>query len=207
MNPIPLQIPQAVRTDSCRILIVDDHPIFRRGLAAVIGEEDGLSICGEAEDAARGIEAMRRLIPNLAIIDIALPGANGLELIKMMLAEQSGLPIMVMSVHDESQFAMRALKAGAKGYIMKSEPPKQIVAGIRTIQSGVYASLELADRLIFKAIQSIDAGEVSPVDALSDRELEVFHHLGAGLGTRKSPRCFTSARKRWKPTACTSKRS
>lgn len=169
-----------------RILVVDDHPVFRRGLAVVIGEEEGLTICGEAEDIAKGIEATRRLKPDLAIIDISLPGANGIELIKMMIAEMPMLPILALSMHDETHFAMRAFKAGAKGYIMKSEPSDQIILAIRKVRSGgLHLSPRLADRLIFRAIQSVDAGMGSPMDTLSDREFEVFRHLGKGLGTRE----------------------
>jgi DNA-binding NarL/FixJ family response regulator len=176
----------ATPAPSYRILLVDDHPTFRHGLAQLITAEEGLTICGEAGDAAQGISAARALKPELIILDISLPGSNGLELIKMILAELPQMPILVLSVHDESHFAIRAIRAGAKGYLMKSETPEQIVSAIRILLGGgSYLSLSLADRLIFKTIQSIDAGVGSPIDNLSDRELEVFQRLGEGLGTRE----------------------
>jgi len=183
---IPLDQLTPQETPMCRILIVDDHPTFRRGLAAVIGEERGLSICGEAGSAETGIDALRRLQPDMAIIDISLPGTNGIELIKMMLSEAPKLPILVVSVYDESRYGLRAFRAGAKGYLLKTEPPAQILSAIRTVGTGrLYVSLQLANRLIFKTIQSIDAGASSPLDALTDREFEVFELLGKGMGTEE----------------------
>ena len=169
----------------CRIMVVDDHPTFRRGLAAVLTGISEIKICGEAESALAALDVMRQSQPDIAVVDISLPGGNGIELIKAMLAECPKLGILVLSMHDESHCAIRALRAGAKGYLTKAESADQIIAAIRKIHAGgLYVSPRLSQRLIFKAIQSLDAGDGSEVDALSERELEVFRHLGKGLGTK-----------------------
>jgi len=190
MNSVIPHTPQStgdgIVEPPARILIVDDHPTFRRGLVAAITEHADLVVCGEAEDAQKALEAMRRLKPDIAIIDISLPGTNGIELIKQMAAEQPGLAFLVLSMHDETYFALRALRAGARGYVMKAEAPSEILAAIRKIRRGeLYVSPRLGDRLIFRAIQSLEEGMGTLVDRFSDRELEVFQLLGKGLGTRE----------------------
>jgi DNA-binding NarL/FixJ family response regulator len=165
--------------------LVDDHPAFRRGVAALIGEEPDLAICGEASTAPMALEAMRRLQPDMAIVDISMPGTNGLELIKLMLAEEPKLQILILSMHDESIYALRALRAGAKGYVMKAEALECVLTGLRKVNQGeIYVSPKFSDLLIFKAVQATAAGMSSPVDKLSDRELEVLELLGKGFGTR-----------------------
>jgi DNA-binding NarL/FixJ family response regulator len=168
-----------------RVLIIDDHPLLRRGMAALLSDETDLHVCGEAENAKDALRAMRELIPSVALVDINLPGANGLELIKLMLAEQPKLRILVVSMHDETLYALRSLRAGAKGYLMKAEALDQIVTAVRRVAEGdVYVTPRFSERLVFKAIQSLEGGMGSPVDRLSDRELEVLRLLGKGLGTR-----------------------
>jgi len=170
-----------------RLLVVDDHPGFRRGIVALITDEPDLAVCGEADSAPAALEAMRRLNPDGAVLDISMPGTNGIELIKMMLAERPKLPILVLSMHEESLYALRALKAGAKGYVMKSEAMENVLAAIRTVlEREIYVSPKLGQRLIFKAIQANEAGTGSPVDKLSDRELEVLQLLGRGFSTREA---------------------
>ena len=128
---------------------------------------------------------MRRLDPDVALVDISLPGSNGLELTKAMLSERPKLRIIILSMHDESLYALRALKAGARGYVMKSEASGSIVAAIEKVSAGaIYVSPRYAEQLIFKAVQSLENGAGSPVDRLSDRELEVLNHLGRGKSTR-----------------------
>jgi DNA-binding NarL/FixJ family response regulator len=167
------------------VLLVDDHPAIRRGMAAIIDEESDLTICGEASTAPMALEAMRRLNPDIAVIDISMPGTNGVELIKLMLAEQPKLQILMLSMHDESVYALRALRAGAKGYVMKGEALECVLAGLRKVGEGeIYVSPKFSDRLIFKTIQSTIAGVASPVDKLSDREFEVLRLLGKGFGSR-----------------------
>ena len=168
-----------------KLLIVDDHPVFREGIAALLARVPGVEICGDAAAAPAALEAMRRLEPDLALVDISLPGANGLELTKAMLSERPKLRIIILSMHDESLYALRALKAGARGYVMKSEAAGSIVAAIEKVNSGsIYVSPRYAEQLIFKAVQSLESGMGSPVDRLSDRELEVLNHLGRGKSTR-----------------------
>ncbi len=169
-----------------RILIVDDHPVFRRGIAALIGEQEDLAVCGEADNAPSALEAMRKWKPDLALVDISMPGTNGIELIKLMLSEQPKLFILILSMHDESLYALRALRAGAKGYVMKAEAMTHVIAAIRKVLAGeIYVSPQFSERLVFKAIRSLEGGMGSPVDKLSDRELEVLQLLGKGFGTRE----------------------
>jgi DNA-binding NarL/FixJ family response regulator len=168
-----------------RVLIVDDHPIFRLGLAGLISEQPNLEVCGHAESAPLALEAMRNFKPDLVLLDLSLRGTNGIELIKLMKAEQPRLPILVVSMHDEAIFGLRALKAGALGYVMKAEAMAQVAEAITKVLEGkIYVSPNFGDKLIFKAIQSIEAGTGSPVDTLSDRELEVLQLLGKGHSTR-----------------------
>lgn len=170
-----------------RFLVVDDHPIFRHGIIALIEAEEGFTVCAEAGNSAAALEAMRRHELDAVLMDISLPGSNGVELIKMMKAERPELPILVVSMHDESIYALRALRAGALGYVMKGEVLTEVVTGLRKILRGeMFVSNRLADRLIMKAIRSIEQGAGSPVDALSDREREVLTLLGQGLGTRQA---------------------
>jgi DNA-binding NarL/FixJ family response regulator len=160
--------------------------VFRNGIGSLIGAEADLIICGEAESAPAALAAMRQLKPDVAILDISLQGTNGIELIKLMLAENPRLPLLMVSMHDESLYALRALRAGAKGYVMKAEATRNILTALRKVLAGeIYVSAFFGERLIFKAIQSLDGGMGSPVDKLSDRELEVLQLLGKGFGTRE----------------------
>jgi DNA-binding NarL/FixJ family response regulator len=169
-----------------RVLIVDDHPVFRHGISALINAEADLEVCGEASSSPSALEAMRQLKPDVALLDISLPGTNGIELIKLMKAEQPKLPLLVLSMHDESLYALRALRAGALGYVMKAEALTHVLTAIRKVIVGeIFVSPRLSERLIFQAIQSTDAGSGSPVDKLSDRELEVLELLGRGFGTKE----------------------
>ena len=154
-------------------------------MAALLSEQSDFCVCGEAENARDALQSMRDLSPSVVLVDINLPGANGLELIKLMLAEQPKLRILVVSMHDETLYALRSLRAGAKGYLMKAEALEQIVTAVRRVAEGnIYVTPRFSERLVFKAIQSLEGGMGSPVDRLSDRELEVLRLLGKGLGTR-----------------------
>jgi DNA-binding NarL/FixJ family response regulator len=168
-----------------RVLIVDDHPIFRFGLAGLITEQSRLEVCGHADSAPLALDAMRRLKPDIVLVDLSLRGTNGIELIKLMKAEEPDLPVLVISMHNEAVFGLRALKAGALGYVMKAEAMNHVAEAIfKVLQGKIYVSPEFAEKLIFKAVQSTEAGGSSPVDALSDRELEVLQLLGKGGSTR-----------------------
>lgn len=169
-----------------RVLIVDDHPVFRHGISALINAEADLTVCGEASSSPSALDAMRTLHPDVALLDISLPGTNGIELIKLMKAEYPKLPLLMLSMHDESLYALRALKAGALGYVMKAEALTHVLDALRKVLVGdIYVSPRLSERLIFQAIQSTDGGSGSPVDRLSDRELEVLELLGRGFGTKE----------------------
>jgi len=185
-SPLKPSHPHATAIARKRVLLVDDHAVVRRGLAALLAEEADLAVCGEAGSAPQALEAMRQLDPDAVLLDISLPGPNGIELTKAMLAERPKLPILVFSAHDESLYALRALRAGARGYVMKSEPVNEVLAALRKVLGGdIYVSSRFGERLVFQAVQSQN-GSVpgSPVESLSDRELEVLHHLGKGCSTR-----------------------
>jgi len=184
--PIALLETPAAGTASLRLLIVDDHPAFRHGIAQLLAKLPEITICGEAEDAPGALQALRTLHPEVALIDICLPGTNGIELIKLMLAEQPRLIVLILSMHDESLYALRALRAGAKGYVRKQQALENIIVALRrVIAGGIYVSPEFSERLVFKAIHGSDSDLGSPVDTLSDRELEVLQHFGRSKSTRE----------------------
>ena len=169
-----------------KIILVDDHPVLREGLAKLINHEAGLSICGQYEDAARAFAAIPTLQPDLAIIDLSLKGSSGLELIKNSRASYPKLIILVLSMYDESLYAERSLRAGAAGYIMKQEASEKILSAIRQVlQGGIYLSEKMSSKLMHQLVggKSQEAG--SSMERLSDRELEIFGLIGQGMGTRK----------------------
>jgi DNA-binding NarL/FixJ family response regulator len=169
-----------------RVLIVDDHPMMRQGLAQLINHEPDLAACGEADTAAQALKLMSAVKPSLVLVDISLPDRNGLELIKDLQALQPGLPVLVVSMHDESLYAERVLRAGGRGYIMKQEGGKRLMQAIRQVLSGrIYVSEKMAAKIL--EIFSGHRAEVaqSPVERLSDREFEVFQLVGQGKGTRE----------------------
>ena len=125
------------QNSSARILIVDDHPLFRQGVRQLIDHEPGLSVCGEAADADEAIRLVRETKPDLVLVDISLGGSSGIDLIKSLKADDPELPLLVVSMHDESLYAERALRAGAMGYVMKHEPPKTVVTAIHRVLGGV----------------------------------------------------------------------
>ncbi len=169
-----------------RIVIVDDHPIVRQGLAQLIEQEDDLHICGQAEDAHEAIRAIRELNPDLVIVDISLRTSSGIDLIKDIKAQFPALPVLTLSMHDEALYAERALRAGARGYIMKQEAPEEVVTAIRRVLAGTtYVSQGMAAKMVNKIVAGPGEKNASPVDRLSDRELEVFRLIGEGYGTRE----------------------
>ena len=175
-----------IKKHKAQIVIVDDHPILRQGLAQLINQEKDLFICGEAKDAQQGLDQIDHLKPNLVIVDITLEGIDGLELIKLIKGRFPRLPILVLSMHDESIYAERALRAGARGYIMKQEASDVIVSAIRNILKGeIHVSNRMASRLLNKVADGRADRSGSSIEQLSDRELEVFTLIGKGLGTRK----------------------
>jgi DNA-binding NarL/FixJ family response regulator len=171
---------------SARILLIDDHPLIRKGLAAVIGAAEELTVCGEASTAAEGLQLLVELNPDLIIVDLTLEDSHGLELMKQARQLRPNLRMLAVSMHDEAVFAERVLQAGAMGYVHKARATDEIVSAIRIVLAGrIYLSPEAADRLLR---QVTTGGEVKPqnsVSTLSDRELAVFEMLGKGLTTRQ----------------------
>ncbi|MHC4118606.1 MAG: response regulator [Planctomycetota bacterium] len=169
-----------------RILIVDDHPIVRQGLAELVNHEEDLAVCGQAEDSYEALSAVGELEPNMAVVDISLKETSGLELIKDIRSQYPDLPVLALSMHDETLYAERALRAGAMGYIMKQEATENVIVAIRKILGGeIYVSERMASRMVRKLVAGQTETTTSPVDCLSDRELEVFHLIGKGHGTRQ----------------------
>jgi RNA polymerase sigma factor (sigma-70 family) len=162
-----------------RILIIDDHVMVREGVAEIIKHEPDLDVCGTATTADEGIEAVRKLKPDLILVDITLPGKNGIEFIKDVRAMNPDLRILVMSMHDESLYVDRVLRAGGRGYIRKQEGGEKLIAALRRVVRGEIAvSEKMTGKLLekFSGRKTID----SPLEGLSDRELEVFQLIGQG---------------------------
>jgi len=169
-----------------KILLVDDHPIVRQGLKELIEQEADLFVCGEAQSGSEALQAIAAAKPDLAMVDISLQGTNGLELIKQIKAGHSDVPVLVLSMHDETLYAERALRAGARGYVMKEEATARLIAGIRRVLSGeIYLSERMSARLLSRFVGGGSQTEGSPIERLSDRELEVFELIGRGIGTRQ----------------------
>jgi DNA-binding NarL/FixJ family response regulator len=169
-----------------RILIVDDHPMMRQGLAALINNEPDLAICCEAQNAAEAMEAIATKNPDMVLADITLPDKSGLELIKDIQALHPGMRVLVISMHDESLYAERVLRAGGRGYIMKQEGGKRLMEGIRQVLAGqIYVSEKMSRRILeLFSGQHASSNGSSPVEKLTDREFEVFEHIGTGKSTR-----------------------
>ncbi len=175
MNPRPV-----------RIFIVDDHPLVREWLASLLRLQPDLEICGEADNQASALAAMTATLPDVAIVDLSLKSGSGLDLIKDLRSRLPAVPVVVLSMHEEISDIERALRAGARGYVMKRESTHQIVAAIRQVHAGkIYADpavlAALAERMVGRSPEEISA---SP-EILSDRELDVFRRLGEGHSTRR----------------------
>jgi DNA-binding NarL/FixJ family response regulator len=169
-----------------RILIVDDHPLFREGLRRMIERNPEWTVCGEAADAAEALAAIPAHEPDLVMVDISLGGASGLDLIKTIKAQYEELPVLVISMHDESLYAQRAIRAKAMGYVMKHEPAKTVQAAISKVLAGsLYLSDAMSTSMLSKFMLGKEDEPRSATETLSDRELEVFRMLGQGKGTRQ----------------------
>jgi DNA-binding NarL/FixJ family response regulator len=166
------------------VLLVDDHPIVRQGLTQLINQEPDLAVCGQAEDANGAFYAIATNRPDVVVLDISLNGPDGLAVLKDIRNNHAALPVLVLSMHDESLYAERVLRAGANGYIMKPEATERVLEAIRRILNGeVYVSDRIAKRLLLQVVSSPSAK--SPLEALTDRELAVFRLIGKGRGTRE----------------------
>ena len=166
-----------------RVLIVDDHPIFRAGLTGLVNLEAGLTVCGEANDAAQAMQAVEKLHPDLVLLDMSLPGKGGLELLKDIRAIAPQTPVLIISMHDETLYAERVIKAGGRGYIMKQEGPEKIVQAVRKVLSG---GISVSERIAAQILDAMSGGKSgksgtsSSVSTLTDREFEVYRLLGQG---------------------------
>jgi DNA-binding NarL/FixJ family response regulator len=171
-----------------RILIVDDHPIVRRGLRELVADETDLVVCGEAEDLAEAMRQVEATRPDVVVVDLTLKGGHGLDLIQEIKARFGHIKMLVSSMHDESLFAERALRAGASGYISKQESPERIIDALRQVLRGeVYLSSRMSNRLLHR-LSGGEKLEKDPIASLSDRELEVFEMIGQGLSTKQIAR-------------------
>ena len=169
-----------------RILIVDDHPMMRQGLAQLVNAEPDLTVCCEADTARQAFEVIRQNQPDLALVDISLPDKSGLELIKDVHAMFPSLPVLVVSMHDESLYAERVLRAGGRGYVMKQEGGKVLMQAIRQVLAG---AIYVSDKMSSLILEIFSGGRrdlgASPVGRLTDREFGVFQLIGQGKGTRE----------------------
>ena len=174
------------RRKSKRIVIVDDHPVLRKGLGRIINSNDDFVICGEAGEANEGMALIRRERPDLVIADIGLPGASGIELTKNIRAEFPSMPVLILSMHEESLYAMRALRAGATGYIIKQEAIEKIADAVREVLNGRrYLSPAISQQLSTNSEEQAEARSATPIAQLTDRELEILGLIGKGREVRE----------------------
>src|SRR5271169_4673750 len=175
-----------VQAKKYRVLLVDDHPIVRQGLALLIEREADLSVCGEADGAHSAFHAIETLRPDIVLLDISLNGPDGLDVLKEIRMKSGSLPVLILSMHDESIYAERAMRAGANGYIMKQEATEKVLVAIRRILRGdVYLSDRVSSKMLQQYVRGGAHTKSSPLLNLTDRELEVFRLIGEGRATRK----------------------
>jgi DNA-binding NarL/FixJ family response regulator len=169
-----------------RILVVDDHPIVRQGLTLLFNREPDLVVCGEAEEAMGAMHVLASARPDVLIVDLSLNGPDGLDLLKNIRTTHPTLPVLILSMHDETIYAERALRVGANGYIMKQEATEKVLVAVRRILSGqIYVSDRIANRMLRHYVTGSGTVRNSSIADLSDRELEVFRLIGEGHGTRQ----------------------
>lgn len=169
-----------------RVFLVDDHPIVRQGLTLLINQEPDLTVCGVAEEAESVPAAIASLAPDILVLDISLRGPDGIDLLKTIRATDGHIPILMLSMHDETIYAERALRAGANGYIMKQEATERVLVAIRRILNHeVYVSDRIANGVLQQLVLRHTPATLTSVASLSDRELEVFRLIGLGHGTRE----------------------
>lgn len=179
-------MPNTTKTKSARVLIVEDHPMFREHLIQLITRELGVVVCGEADNNRDAMAMLEKEKPDIAIVDLTLRGgSSGLELLKDIKALGLEVQVLVLSMHDEDLYAERALRAGARGYITKNEASSEVVKAIRCVLSGeIYASQRVTARLLQRMSQKRTTSSLAGVETLADRELEVFQMLGRGKSTK-----------------------
>jgi DNA-binding NarL/FixJ family response regulator len=168
-----------------RVFLIDDHPLLRQGLGVCINGEKDLIVSGEAASAHEAMEKLVDPLPDIVIVDISLDDRNGVELIKDIVQRHPALPCLALSMYDETIYAVRVLRAGGRGYLMKNEAPTKVIGAIRRVLEGhIYVSEEMATRLVDQFVLTAP-GSTSPTGELSDRELEVLTLIGRGNGTRE----------------------
>lgn len=182
-----VSVPVQVDTPKRRVFVVDDHPIVRSGLTQLINREPDLAVCGDAEEMQMALQTMDTLKPDILIVDISLNGPDGLDLLKHVRTKDPSLPVLILSMHDESIYAERALRAGANGYIMKQEATERVLVALRRILNReIYVSDRVANKMVRQFVgANSTTPQQSPLDGLSDRELEVLRLIGQGHGTRQ----------------------
>jgi DNA-binding NarL/FixJ family response regulator len=181
-------MPNRTKPDGAKtkVYLVDDHPLVREWLTQLIQRENDMEVCGEAEDAPEAVTGIEQTRPHIVIADISLKKTHGLELVKDLQSRLPSLPVLILSMHDESLYAERVLRAGAKGYITKQEATKKILFAIRQVLAGqIYVSDAMATRMLHKLVLGRPQEQSSPIERLTDRELEVFQLIGQGQGTRR----------------------
>jgi len=176
---------QQTEKASARILIVDDHPVVRQGLKIALGQA-GFSICGEADGMAEAMSVLESVKPDLILADLDLEGASGIDLIKAVKEAHPELPVLILSMHDEDAYAERALRAGARGYMMKHTAPEQLAEGVRQALAGeIILSENMKRKILLGLAGRREPAAATAIDKLTDRELEVFRLLGEGMTTRR----------------------
>lgn len=187
MRMVEATKPQGVsRMRKKTVFVVDDHPLLRQGLALMINREQDIMVCGEAEEAQAAMKAIAVKKPDILIVDISLDGPDGLDLLKDLRMLYPDLPVLILSMHDESIYAERALRARANGYIMKQEATEKVLIAVRRILSGdIYLSDRMTNKLLHQYISGSAADMSSRLSTLSDRELEVFRLIGEARSTRQ----------------------
>ncbi|HWN94877.1 MAG TPA: response regulator transcription factor [Methylomirabilota bacterium] len=172
---------------ACRIVLIDDHPLIRQGLSQLLNSQPTLTVAASAESAGEGIDMVRKHKPDLVILDLSLPKTDGLEVVKQLKSELPKLPMLVVSMHDESVYAERVLRAGARGYLMKKEPSEKIFEAIAHVLRGdIYVSDRVKRDMLESSVMGKRAGSEggSLLDRLTDREFQVFQLLGNGITTK-----------------------
>ncbi len=173
-------------TQKIKVLLVDDHPLVREGLGNLINQQPDLEVCGEASTEPQALELVGTANPDVAVVDIILESGSGIELIKSIKSNHHQVKILALSMHDESLYAERALRAGARGYIMKREAATKVIQGIRSVHAGqLYVSEKISTLMAEKFVDGRTGAELSPMEQLSNREMEVFELIGRGQSTRQ----------------------
>lgn len=174
------------KSSAKRVFLVDDHPLVRERLAQLIDQQPDLQVCGEASDVPEALDALERVKPDVAVVDLSLKNSNGLELIKDIKARGWNIPVLVLSMHEEMLYAERVLRAGGLGYLSKQESSREILLGIRkVIQGQVHVSEEVAGLMLRRIAAGTGKAKEATVESLADRELQVFQLIGQGNSTRK----------------------